>query len=351
MVCLKRGNPHFDRFFWLVVWNIFYFPIYWVPNHPNWLSYFSEGWPNHQPVFIIPPNLVGCRSHNLGPSSATHDWIPHDLWNLPLRERQCHGPRLFAPTLAAIHDIKSLWHMESPVPNEWRSIGTPIVCRPPKTFQSARDRKIEDTSSPAARGMSGEARRQVCWNVWRPRPPPTLQWTLAGKLWVAMAGHGMPWENPWKLRDFPASRVAINIYIYLSIYLYIYISIYLYIYISIYLYIYISISIYLYIYTYIYICIYIYISIYLYIYIYMYLYLYIYIYVSISIHIYICIYIYTYIYISIYYHLPISISIGCWMWGSLIESHWKFRTSWTGQLQAPLRNHCLVGKFHITETI
>ena len=22
---------------------IFYFPIYWVANHPNWLSYFSEG--------------------------------------------------------------------------------------------------------------------------------------------------------------------------------------------------------------------------------------------------------------------------------------------------------------------
>ena len=37
---------------WLVVWNIFYFPIYWVANHPNWLSYFSEGWPNHQPEIL-----------------------------------------------------------------------------------------------------------------------------------------------------------------------------------------------------------------------------------------------------------------------------------------------------------
>ena len=37
---------------WLVVWNMFYFPIYWVANHPNWLSYFSEGWPNHQPAWI-----------------------------------------------------------------------------------------------------------------------------------------------------------------------------------------------------------------------------------------------------------------------------------------------------------
>ena len=25
---------------WLVVWNIFYFPIYWVANHPNWLVFF-----------------------------------------------------------------------------------------------------------------------------------------------------------------------------------------------------------------------------------------------------------------------------------------------------------------------
>ena len=37
---------------WLVVWNIFYFPIYWECHHPNWLSYFSEGWPNHQPDMI-----------------------------------------------------------------------------------------------------------------------------------------------------------------------------------------------------------------------------------------------------------------------------------------------------------
>ena len=24
--------------------------IYWECHHPNWLSYFSEGWPNHQPA-------------------------------------------------------------------------------------------------------------------------------------------------------------------------------------------------------------------------------------------------------------------------------------------------------------
>jgi len=34
---------------WLVVWNIFHFSIYWEFHTPNWLSYFSEGWLNHQP--------------------------------------------------------------------------------------------------------------------------------------------------------------------------------------------------------------------------------------------------------------------------------------------------------------
>ena len=43
-------NLH-THYYWLVVWNIFNFPIYWVANHPNWLSYFSEGWPNHQPDY------------------------------------------------------------------------------------------------------------------------------------------------------------------------------------------------------------------------------------------------------------------------------------------------------------
>ena len=32
-----------DSWIWLVVWNIFYFPIYWESHHPNRLSYFSEG--------------------------------------------------------------------------------------------------------------------------------------------------------------------------------------------------------------------------------------------------------------------------------------------------------------------
>ena len=34
---------------WLVVWLPFFIFPYIGNNHPNWLSYFSEGWPNHQP--------------------------------------------------------------------------------------------------------------------------------------------------------------------------------------------------------------------------------------------------------------------------------------------------------------
>ena len=39
--------------YWLVVWLPFFTFLYIGNNHPNWLSYFSEGWPNHQPVYDI----------------------------------------------------------------------------------------------------------------------------------------------------------------------------------------------------------------------------------------------------------------------------------------------------------
>ena len=44
--CLKilvlRPKSHTLKF-WLVVWNMFFFP-YLGNNHPNWRSYFPEGW-------------------------------------------------------------------------------------------------------------------------------------------------------------------------------------------------------------------------------------------------------------------------------------------------------------------
>ena len=46
-------HPQTEIIIWLVVWLpwILFFP-YIGNNHPNWLSYFSEGWPNHQPVLL-----------------------------------------------------------------------------------------------------------------------------------------------------------------------------------------------------------------------------------------------------------------------------------------------------------
>ena len=46
--CVQLGIPEFIQIHphlmaWLVVWNMFYFSIYWECHHPNWLSYFSEG--------------------------------------------------------------------------------------------------------------------------------------------------------------------------------------------------------------------------------------------------------------------------------------------------------------------
>ena len=40
---------HCSTYIWLVVWNIFYFHIYWKVHHPD-CHIFQRGWLNHQPV-------------------------------------------------------------------------------------------------------------------------------------------------------------------------------------------------------------------------------------------------------------------------------------------------------------
>ena len=46
------------KLYWLVVWNMFYFSIYWECHHPNWRTHsiiFQRGrWLNHQPVYYEP---------------------------------------------------------------------------------------------------------------------------------------------------------------------------------------------------------------------------------------------------------------------------------------------------------
>ena len=45
----EKSNPTNIVAGWWFGCHEFYFPIYWECHHSNWRSYFSEGWPNHQP--------------------------------------------------------------------------------------------------------------------------------------------------------------------------------------------------------------------------------------------------------------------------------------------------------------
>ena len=59
------------RLFFVFGWwfgTCFIFPLSWECHHPNWLSYFSEGWLNHQPYHRL---SIDCpyTNHILKPSS------------------------------------------------------------------------------------------------------------------------------------------------------------------------------------------------------------------------------------------------------------------------------------------
>ena len=47
-----EGKSSFSHHCWLVVWNMNFIVPYIGKNHPNWLSYFSEGQVYHQPNII-----------------------------------------------------------------------------------------------------------------------------------------------------------------------------------------------------------------------------------------------------------------------------------------------------------
>ena len=60
---IPAGKPCGDGFLcdgsgWWFGTSILFSHINWEFHHPNWLSYFSEGWPNHQPgVFIFEQDI------------------------------------------------------------------------------------------------------------------------------------------------------------------------------------------------------------------------------------------------------------------------------------------------------
>ena len=69
-----------------MVWNMFYFPIYWECHHPNWLSYFSEGWPNHQIRFPF---------HYNHPTYGNRPMVnPPESWNKSLLRSTNHHSSL-----------------------------------------------------------------------------------------------------------------------------------------------------------------------------------------------------------------------------------------------------------------
>ena len=51
---------------WLVLWNIFYFPIYWEFHHPNWLIFFSGVQTTNQ-LWILETHQYGFGSKPCSP--------------------------------------------------------------------------------------------------------------------------------------------------------------------------------------------------------------------------------------------------------------------------------------------
>ena len=68
---------------WLVVWNIFYFPIYWEFHHPNWLSYFSEGFkpPTSYGLFVKVREFSVTESPILHRLLLQFIWAEHPKWD------------------------------------------------------------------------------------------------------------------------------------------------------------------------------------------------------------------------------------------------------------------------------
>ena len=78
---------------WLVVWLPFFIFSYIGNNHPNWLSYFSEGWPNHQPDKNLNQQELALKAHCEGILQRLYrgEWI---LKVTPRHLSHITGPKL-----------------------------------------------------------------------------------------------------------------------------------------------------------------------------------------------------------------------------------------------------------------
>ena len=97
----------------------FYFPIYWECHHPNWLSYFSEGWPNHQPddvpiFFISIYSAIDHRDHRYFP------WFPMKS-SVFLRHRPRRHPVLSRVLLRSLGALPPCRAVAMPRVESWFS--------------------------------------------------------------------------------------------------------------------------------------------------------------------------------------------------------------------------------------
>ena len=86
--------------YWLVVWNIFYFPIYWEFHHPNWLIFFrgvetTNQITNCNILGMIGPSILG-KSLLTAKGSRRETSVGGHLWGLLLWPRG-HDHRLPCP--------------------------------------------------------------------------------------------------------------------------------------------------------------------------------------------------------------------------------------------------------------
>ena len=120
-------------FIWLVVWSIFYFPIYWVANHPNWLIFFRG-------VAQPPTSLCVDTLPNSGRQKMFHKLIEHrGCWNA------------YLPASDKGH-VQLLWRVAGNCVDLWR--------------KKHRDQPTQQQPS-GARGESRSFRSRIYgWNFW-----------------------------------------------------------------------------------------------------------------------------------------------------------------------------------------
>ena len=87
--------------------SIWHFPTYWVANHPNWLSYFSEGWPNHQPESIpVLSSVVPWRSQSGFVNAWNRHLDEHHVWPVADAFDYIASPRVgVVPSTPAIYPL------------------------------------------------------------------------------------------------------------------------------------------------------------------------------------------------------------------------------------------------------